>query len=109
MRVFFCVNSLKYRERAAAIAEQMAMLRPSSSTYDGMFPMNMEPLLLSDLSRQSFAVWLRKRYGTVDELNKRWHTTFWGRIVSSFEEVTLPTELNDDYRFNPAIQLDYAL
>ena len=54
-----------------------------------------------------FRLWLRKRYGTVEGLNEHWHTTFWGRIVTSFEEVTLPTELNDDYRFNPAIQLDY--
>ena len=54
-----------------------------------------------------FRLWLRRRYGTLEELNRRWHTSFWGRVLTSFEEVTLPTELNDDYRFNPAIQLDY--
>lgn len=31
MRVFFCVNSLKYRERAAAIAEEMAKRYAASS------------------------------------------------------------------------------
>ena len=108
MRVFFCVNSLKYRERAAAIAEQMAM-RYAHHPALAMWHVSNEygTYCYCPTCQAKFRVWLRKRYGTVDELNKRWHTTFWGRIVSSFEEVTLPTELNDDYRFNPAIQLDY--
>ena len=110
MRVFFCVNSLKYRERAAAIAEQMAM-RYAHHPALAMWHVSNEygTYCYCPTCQAKFRVWLRKRYGTVDELNKRWHTTFWGRIVSSFEEVTLPTELNDDYRFNPAIQLDLSL
>lgn len=108
MRVFFCVNSLKYRERAAAIAEEMAK-RYAHHPALAMWHVSNEygTYCYCPTCQARFRVWLRRRYGTVEELNRRWHTTFWGRIVTSFEEVTLPTELNDDYRFNPAIQLDY--
>ena len=108
MRVFFCVNSLKYRERAAAIAEEMAK-RYANHPALAMWHISNEygTYCYCPVCQAKFRVWLRRRYGTVEELNRRWHTAFWGRIVTSFEEVTLPTELNDDYRFNPAIQLDY--
>lgn len=108
MRVFFCVNSLKYRERAAAIAEEMAK-RYAHHPALAMWHVSNEygTYCYCPTCQAKFRLWLRRRYKTVEELNKRWHTTFWGRIVTSFEEVTLPTELNDDYRFNPAIQLDY--
>ena len=108
MRVFFCVNSLKYRERAAAIAAEMA-IRYAHHPALAMWHVSNEygTYCYCPNCQAKFRVWLKRRYGTVEELNNRWHTTFWGRIVSDFEEVTLPTELNDDYRFNPAIQLDY--
>ena len=108
MRVFFCVNSLKYRERAAAIATEMA-IRYAHHPALAMWHVSNEygTYCYCPNCQARFRVWLKRRYGTVEELNNRWHTTFWGRIVSDFEEVTLPTELNDDYRFNPAIQLDY--
>jgi len=108
MRVFFCVNSLKYRERTAAIAAEMA-IRYAHHPALAMWHVSNEygTYCYCPNCQAKFRVWLKRRYGTVEELNNRWHTTFWGRIVSDFEEVTLPTELNDDYRFNPAIQLDY--
>ncbi len=108
MRVFFCVNSLKYRERAAAIAEEFAK-RYAHHPALAMWHVSNEygTYCYCPTCQAKFRLWLRKRYGSVQELNNRWHTTFWGRILTSFEEVTLPTELNDDYRFNPAIQLDY--
>lgn len=108
MRVFFCVNSLKYRERAAAIAEEMAK-RYAHHPALAMWHVSNEygTYCYCPTCQAKFRLWLRRRYKTVEGLNEKWHTTFWGRIVTSFEEVTLPTELNDDYRFNPAIQLDY--
>lgn len=108
MRVFFCINSLKYRERAAAIAEEMAK-RYAHHPALAMWHVSNEygTYCYCPGCQAKFRLWLRRRYKTVERLNEKWHTTFWGRIVTGFEEVTLPTELNDDYRFNPAIQLDY--
>ncbi len=108
MRVFFCVNSLKYRERAAAIAEQMAQRykdHPSLAVWH--VSNEYGTYCYCPTCQAKFRLWLKNRYGTIEELNRRWTTAFWGRTVYSFEEITLPTELNDDYRFNPVIQLDY--
>lgn len=108
MRVFFCVNSEKYRERAAAIATEMA---ERYHTYPGLVGWHVAneygTYCYCENCQKQFRIWLEKRYGTIDNLNDKWNTAFWGRIVYDFDEIMLPTELNDDYRFNPAIQLDY--
>lgn len=108
MRVFFCYNSLKYRERAAAIAEQMAK-RYKDHPALAIWHVSNEygTYCYCPTCQAKFRRWLKSRYKTVENLNQYWHTSFWGRTVYSFEEVMLPTELNDDYRFNPSIQLDY--
>lgn len=108
MRVFFCVNSPKYRERAAAIAEEMAKRyahHPSLALWHvaneyGTF-------CYCPTCEAKFRVWLKNKYGTLENLNEKWNTAFWGRTLYSFDEIMLPTELNDDYRFNPSINLDY--
>lgn len=108
MRVFFCYNSLKYRERAAAIAEEMAK---RYGNHPGLAAWHVAneygTYCYCENCQQKFRLWLKKRYGTVENLNEKWHNSFWGRTVYSFDEVYLPTELNDDYRFNPVRELDY--
>ncbi|MEG0215751.1 MAG: beta-galactosidase, partial [Hungatella sp.] len=108
MRVFFCVNSGNYRKRAAAIAEQMAK---RYAGYPGLVAWHVcneyGTYCYCETCQQKFRLWLKARYGTIQELNERWNTAFWGRIVSDFDEIMLPTQRNDDDRFNPGIQLDY--
>jgi len=108
MRVFFCVNSVKYRERAAAIAKKMA-LRYGKHPALAVWHVSNEygTYCYCPTCEGKFREWLKARYGTIENLNVRWNTAFWGRTMYTFDEVMLPTELNDDYRFNPAIQLDY--
>ena len=108
MRVFFCHNSAKYRERAAAIAEAMASRYKDHPALAGWHIANEYgtycycPTCLS-----KFRVWLKEKYKTPEGLNEAWNLSFWGRQIYDFEEMELPTELNDDYRFNPPIQQDY--
>jgi len=44
----------------------------------------------SEADRQRFIVWLKKKYGTIEELNKAWATQRWSRRLSSFDDVDLP-------------------
>jgi beta-galactosidase len=44
----------------------------------------------SEADRQRFITWLKKKYGTIDELNKAWATQRWSRRLNSFEDVDLP-------------------
>lgn len=108
MRMFYCVNSSKFRERAAALTEQFGA---RYKDYKGLAAWHVAneygTYCYCENCQRKFREWLKKRYHTVSELNERWYTAFWGRTVYSFDEIMLPTELNDDYRFSPAIALDY--
>ena len=44
----------------------------------------------SEADRQRFISWLKKKYGTIDELNKAWATQRWSRRLNSFDDVDLP-------------------
>lgn len=108
MRVFFCVNSEHYRQRAAALAQAMADRYQDFPGLAGWHVSNeYGTYCYCENCQRKFREWLKERYGTIEELNRRWHTSFWGRNVYDFDEIMLPTELNDDYRFNPGVQLDY--
>lgn len=108
MRVFFCVNSPKYRERAAAIAEEMAKryaYHPALALWHVANEYGTH--CYCPTCEKKFRLWLKEKYGSLENLNEKWHTSFWGRTLTDFEEIFLPTELNDDNRFNPSVNLDY--
>lgn len=44
----------------------------------------------SEADRQRFIAWLKKKYGTIAELNKAWATQRWSRRLNSFEEIDMP-------------------
>lgn len=43
------------------------------------------------LCQQAFREWLKERYHTIDELNKRWCTAFWSHIYQSFDQIESPS------------------
>ncbi|WP_125486857.1 beta-galactosidase [Edaphobacter aggregans] len=44
----------------------------------------------SEADRQRFIAWLKKKYGTIDALNRAWATQRWSRRLNSFDDVDLP-------------------
>ncbi|WP_457322621.1 beta-galactosidase [Roseateles sp. P5_E11] len=44
----------------------------------------------SEADRKRFVEWLKKRYGSIDALNKAWATQRWSRRIGKWEEVRLP-------------------
>jgi len=44
----------------------------------------------SNADRERFIAWLKKKYGTIEELNKAWATQRWSRRLNSFDDVDLP-------------------
>jgi beta-galactosidase len=44
----------------------------------------------SKADRERFVEWLRKRYGTIEALNKAWATQRWSRRIGSWDQVDLP-------------------
>ena len=44
----------------------------------------------SEADRQRFITWLKKKYGTVEDLNNAWATQRWSRRLNNFDDVDLP-------------------
>lgn len=54
------------------------------------------PISYSETVRKRFIVWLKKKYSTVDGLNKAWATQRWSRRVNQFDEVGLPVATHNN-------------
>ncbi len=59
----------------------------------------------SDDAAAAFRTWLRARYGTVEELNRAWATSFWSQQYGDWSEI-LPPRLAASFP-NPTQQLDF--
>ena len=43
------------------------------------------------LCQEAFRQWLKEKYGTIEELNRRWNTIFWSHTYQSFDQVESPS------------------
>ncbi|MBM0204785.1 beta-galactosidase [Micromonospora sp. STR1s_5] len=64
------------------------------------------------LCATGFRNWLRHRYGTLDELNEAWYTTFWSHTFTDWDEIEPPSALTEhwrgpDHTAFPGITVDY--
>lgn len=56
----------------------------------------------------AFSAWLRDRYGSIEELNDAWGTTFWSQQYSSFDAVEpLKPTLAEHHPSSPSIRPVY--
>lgn len=62
----------------------------------------------------AFREWLKERYGTLEELNKAWYTSFWSHTFYDWDEIVLPNLLSEhlnrsnfDQTAFQGISLDY--
>ncbi len=61
-----------------------------------------------DRCRARFQDWLRRKYGTLDELNRAWGTHFWGLKVQAWGEITIPDSREGEWAIsNPSASLDW--
>ena len=47
------------------------------------------------LCQDAFRKWLKERYHTIEELNKRWCTTFWSHTYNSFDQIESPSPIGE--------------
>lgn len=47
------------------------------------------------LCQKSFQEWLQRRYGTIENLNDRWQTTFWSHTYQDFFQIESPSPLGE--------------
>src|SRR5674476_644136 len=89
-------SSPKYRELTTKVVEAMAKHYANDKRIWG-WQIDNEPshygtLDYNPAAQASFRIWLKKKYQTIDALNKAWGTAFWSGIYSDFEQIELPNE-----------------
>jgi len=106
-RMNFCPNSGAFRQACAAIARRLAeryrdhqalLLWHVGNEYSGA--------CYCEACAAAFRDWLGDRYGSLDELNERWWTAFWGHTYTDWAQIEPPFEHGE--RSIPALTLDYA-
>lgn len=58
------------------------------------------------VSERAFQQWLKKRYGTLDELNRVWNGAFWSNKYTDWSQIHFPRN-SAEGGWQPAISLDY--
>jgi beta-galactosidase len=64
------------------------------------------PQSFDPVSEKAFQMWLRQRYGTLDELNRVWNGAFWSNRFSDWSQIHFPTH-SAEGGWQPAISLDF--
>ena len=114
----YCANNVDYQELSEKIVRRMAEHYKDNKNVigwqiDNEFGCHGTTRCYCETCRQKFAGWLKEKYGTIENLNKTWGTTFWSLDFDSFEDMILPgynacegeTWANPSH--NPSLDLEY--
>ncbi|MDP9418249.1 MAG: beta-galactosidase [Actinomycetota bacterium] len=105
----FCPSSPAYHERSLALVRALAERygrHPALALWHVGNELGGHNVhCYCDISAEAFRQWLRRRYGTLDQLNEVWATAFWSQRYGAWEEIW-PPRLAPTFT-NPTQQLDY--
>ncbi len=107
-----CPNSSVYRKFSVKLAEKLA---ERYQKYDNVIAWHISNEYGGECycenCEKAFRQWLKKRYGTLEELNRAWTTSFWGHTFYDWEEIVLPDlrseHMESDRTMAQTISLDY--
>lgn len=108
-RRHYCPNSPNYRRHAREIAKVLAERygkHPALILWhvDNEYGCHLDSCYC-ERCRRAFQDWLKGRYGTLEALNERWTTAFWGQRYTAWEQVDVPRQTPTYH--NPTQVLDY--
>ncbi|NIZ89870.1 beta-galactosidase [Kineococcus rubinsiae] len=102
----YAVSAPAYRDACRAIAGELAARYGDHPALIAWHVHNEYGTLdHGEHAAAAFRRWLRRRYGTLEELNRRWYTAFWSQGYSSWEDVLPPRRTQ--YLANPTHALDF--
>ena len=99
----------KYREMARKIAEQMAKRFGHNPNVLGWQIDNEYSQVSYDPeTRAQFQQWLKARYGTLDNLNARWTTSYWSESYTAWDQIPkqIATAIPDCCELDAYCELD---
>ncbi|MEH7495207.1 beta-galactosidase [Neobacillus niacini] len=108
-----CPNSLTYRKYASLFVGKLVahyqdhpavLLWNISNEWGGA--------CYCENCEKEFRVWLKKRYQSLDNVNRAWNTSFWGHTFYDWDEIVTPNLLSEHFgerqTMFQGISLDYA-
>lgn len=95
-RTQFCPNNSDYRRLSKKIAQEMAIHYRNRKNII-MWHVNNEygTGCYCETCRQKFIQWLQKKYHTLDNLNEKWYTNFWGHTYYDWQEVEAVSKITE--------------
>lgn len=91
-----CYTSSVYREKVKRINQKLAR---SFASHPGVLMWHISNEYGGEchcpLCQDAFRRWLEKRYGSIEELNRKWCTAFWSHKYLSFEQVESPSSIGE--------------
>lgn len=100
-------SSNYYRSYSLKLIEELAKRYGNDKRVIG-WQIDNEPRLFIDYGADAvkrFRNWLKKRYVTIDALNKVWGTNFWSGTYTSFDQINIP--LHRQWGMNLNQRLDH--
>jgi beta-galactosidase len=102
-RRHFNPSSPRYREMSAKIAGVMAERFGKHPNVIGWQIANEFCMYSYDeITRKAFQDWLRSKYGSLDELNRRWTTTYWAQEYTDWSQIHCPVGWQ-----NPCMDIEF--
>ena len=94
-----CPSSPVFRRLSAELARRIARRYAASPAVVAWHVGNeFGGACYCDLCAAAFRDWLRRRYGTLAELNAAWYTTFWSHTFTDWEQIEPPSALTEHWR-----------
>jgi beta-galactosidase len=119
-RRHYCTTSPTYRDHSARITDELSR---ELSRHGNVVAWQLDNEFGPEMSychcehcQSRFRTWLRERYGSVAELNRRWATGFWSMDYTEWNQIRLSCA-RDEYasrtldtkRFWSAMTIEYAM
>ena len=110
-----CPNSPTYRKYAQRLAEKLA---ERYQDYENIVAWHVSNeyggACYCENCEKAFRRWLKRKYKTLDEVNRSFNTSFWGHTFYDWEDIVLPSGLSEHIVFDgvektmfQGISLDY--
>ena len=102
----YCPNNPAYHAHTRRIATQMAEHYADHPAVIGwQIDNEFGDRCYCPICASGFQEWLQRRYGSLDTLNDKWGTVFWGHVYTDWNQIPLP--LTTGGSPNPGLALDF--
>ena len=93
-----CPNSPTYEKYSVRLAQKIAeRYRDYNNIVAWHISNDFGGECYCENCEKAFRVWLKKKYQTIENVNRAWNTAFWGHTFYDWDEIVLPNLLSEHF------------